>query len=119
MVGKVASCVWPQVQRARAAAAEMDQVKREVAVVVARVPVSVVRVEGAAAPLAGPSCTKGAAKPRRLKARLPASALLAYELVHTRAEHNDIGGPSDRRTTRSPHPLHGTMSADSPLSTPP
>ena len=21
-----------------------------------------------------------------------------YELVHTRAEHNDIGGPSDRRT---------------------
>ena len=79
VVGKVASCVWPQVQRARAAAAEMDQVKREVAVVVARVPVSVVRVEGAAAPLAGPSCTKGAAKPRRLKARLPASALLAAQ----------------------------------------
>ena len=51
----MASCVWPQAQRARAAAAEMDQVKREVAVGVARVPVSVVRVEGAAAPLTRPS----------------------------------------------------------------
>ena len=55
MVGKVPSCVRPQVQRAGAAAVEMDQVKREVAAGVARVPVRMVKVEGAAPLLPRPT----------------------------------------------------------------
>ena len=74
MVGKVPSCVRPQVQRAGAAAVEMDQVKREVAAGVARAPVSMVRVEGAAPRLPRPSLhQKG---PRR-GARLDSWALSA------------------------------------------
>lgn len=51
----MASRVWPPVQRAGAAAVEMDPVKREVAAGVARVLVSVVRVEGAAPLLPRPT----------------------------------------------------------------
>ena len=74
MVGKVPSCVRPQVQRAGAAAVEMDQVKREVAAGVARVPVSMVRVEGAAPLLPRPSLQQ---KGPRRGARLDSWALSA------------------------------------------
>ena len=93
MVGKVPSCVRPQVQRAGAAAVEMDQVKREVAAGVARVPVSMVRVEGAAPLLPRPSLhQKG---PRR-GARLDSWALSALGARLQRLSQS--GGVGKRRT---------------------
>ena len=67
--------MWPQVERAGAAAVEMDQVRREMAVGVVMVPVSVVRVEGVAARTWRPRAGRRPLKSTRLNAALGASYL--------------------------------------------